>query len=347
MSWIYLTFFSCFLFLKLNSIEIINQKKVIIYFSGQGEFQWAQRIKHVLSKKNHIVEIRYNNPGRINSYEKEFYNYSESLDEFKNFELDFNPDLIFELNKSYASTANCKRVIFVHSIEQWGNLKNKNLINSYDLVVSPKSLSSEIRLCNPGIKILIGYPYHQNHEYSKLNYNDVFFCGFIRGNFPREKKQKFLLKRLDDNKLLSIYGSQKDWGYLEKSFKGTLDFGPDEILKMIQKSGIVLIIHNDHHLKSAIPTSRIFEAAAASALVISDRNPFIEENFGKNVLYLDDLRDTRKTLSQLFKHIDWIKKNPLRAEELARNCHEIFEKNFTLEKQMDLIFSVLYPTKER
>jgi len=102
----------------------------------------------------------------------------------------------------------------------------------------------------------------------------------------------------------------------------------------MQECGIVLILHSETHLKGNAPTGRIFEAAAASCVVISDRHPFVIQEFGDSVLYIDQDESAEEMARQIESHLGWIQSHPAAAQEMAEKCHRIFEERFTLEQQL-------------
>ena len=102
----------------------------------------------------------------------------------------------------------------------------------------------------------------------------------------------------------------------------------------MQECGIVLVLHSDKHLKGNAPTGRIFEAAAAGCVVISDRHPFVIQEFGDAVLYIDQEGAPEAICQQIQDHLTWIRSHPEKALEMASRCHRIFVSRFTLEKQL-------------
>jgi spore maturation protein CgeB len=108
----------------------------------------------------------------------------------------------------------------------------------------------------------------------------------------------------------------------------------NDIIELIHDNGIFLLMHADRHLMDQISSSRLFEAAAANVIIISDKNQFVIDNFGDNILYFDHNKSTEEQADEIIKHVEWIKKNPEKAKEMANNCHKIFLEKFTMEKQL-------------
>ena len=95
-----------------------------------------------------------------------------------------------------------------------------------------------------------------------------------------------------------------------------------------------LLLHHREHLAGGSPTNRIFEAAAANNVIISDAHPFIKQHFGDNVLYIDIDQNAESMFKQVDAHMQWILANPLQAQQKAANCNAIYKQKFILEKQL-------------
>lgn len=107
----------------------------------------------------------------------------------------------------------------------------------------------------------------------------------------------------------------------------------DIMINLIKEHGIVLILHSDVHLEADLPSLREFEAAAASSIIISDELPFVKNTFGDNALYIETKDRTESEIeAQIMKHYEWIRANPEKVKMMTKKAHEIYLKNFTLEK---------------
>lgn len=162
----------------------------------------------------------------------------------------------------------------------------------------------------------------------------IFYCG---SNWDRTRKGenfKRLFEKLDQMGDISFYGPPKAWKHTPRSYRGFLPFDGASTIKAMQECGIVLILHSDTHLKGNAPTSRIFEAAAASAVIISDRHPFVMEEFKDSVLYIDQEGSSEAIFQEIKEHLAWIRSHPKEAQKMALESHLIFEERFTLEDQL-------------
>ena len=142
------------------------------------------------------------------------------------------------------------------------------------------------------------------------------------------------------NKLLSQDGFTKFYGDRElghlygEQYIGPLPFNGRSIIDTLQKNGIALVIHSDKHIREKIPSGRIFEAAAASAIIISDQNPFVQTYFGDSIFYINTSLPGQAIFSQIKRHMQTILENPEKALEMAKRAHGIFLDQFTMEPQL-------------
>lgn len=176
-------------------------------------------------------------------------------------------------------------------------------------------------------------PFYFSVPSTKFYYTEktrLFFGGVAWDNY-RKSTIIELYKLLDHTKYFDLYGA-KDFGL--NSYKGFIPFGQNTILDIMKKSGVTLVLHSKDHFENDIPTARIFEAVAASTVVITDKLPFIVKNFGDSVLYIDRDLSPEEIFKQIDAHMQWILSNPKDAIELARRSHKIFIERFTLEQIM-------------
>lgn len=140
---------------------------------------------------------------------------------------------------------------------------------------------------------------------------------------------------LDQTGYFDLYGHPKSWTSMGlTSYRGLLPMDDHSVTDAIAKCGIALVLHSHEHIKGGVPTSRIFEAAAASAVIICDHHPFVEREFGDTVLYIDPTQAPEEVFKQVDDHVMWVHANPDKAMELARRSHAIFMERFTLEREL-------------
>lgn len=86
----------------------------------------------------------------------------------------------------------------------------------------------------------------------------------------------------------------------------------------MHSTGVTLILHAPDHFLGQTPTGRIFEACAASTVIISDRHPFLEKHFSNSILYIDQEKPSEELYLQIDAHMRWIQKHPVEANLLAK-----------------------------
>lgn len=178
------------------------------------------------------------------------------------------------------------------------------------------------------------YPTVQFKPYVKVNPTRLFYllCGW--GQRKTSKKYQTLLEYLAAENYTNFYGADQLGYTYGAAYRGSIPFDGASVLQKISEMGICLILHSDVHLKHGIPSGRIFEAAAASAVIISDLNQFVIDNFGDSALYIDQNLSARQIFLQIDSHMKWIRENREEALEMARKAHQIFEERFLLENQL-------------
>lgn len=229
----------------------------------------------------------------------------------------------------------------------WKHLKKYDVYaDLYSFVHgSNKYLAEAIKAHNlSNRKIIPFYIAHHYVDYTTAIPKEAVITGSLWGCNRNSLRFQKALQRLAADKLLVAYGIKDTFQFLGNSYLGAFeDFGNvvSCMFNLQKQHGIALIIHNLEHMIEGIPTSRILEAVASGALVITDKNYFIEKFFGNNVLYFDSLVDEEQIYQQIKSHIQWAKDNPIVAEVKARAAYKIFVDNFTIEKQLQSLLEQL------
>jgi glycosyltransferase involved in cell wall biosynthesis len=182
---------------------------------------------------------------------------------------------------------------------------------------------------------------------SHLSVRKTEFCDspkrrlfYASTNWDRRRGKLYvpLYRMLDKTGYFDAYGPEANWnGKVKNSYRGYLTHRNDELLAAAQKAGIVLVLHLGESIRNGAQSSRVFEAAAASAVIISGWHPFVRKHFGDSVLYVNQNANPRKMFKQINGHVEWILANQGKALELARRSHAIFVENFPLELDADKI----------
>lgn len=140
-----------------------------------------------------------------------------------------------------------------------------------------------------------------------------------------------LFKRLDKEHYLHVYGPSTAWKYLRSAYKGSLAFDGESVISTLNHAGIGLCLHKQQHLDEAVPSMRIFEIVAAGALAICQDHPFIRTAFGDSVLYIDSNLSFTEQVTQISKHVKWVKDNQQQAMAMSLQAHQIFTRKYSLE----------------
>lgn len=178
------------------------------------------------------------------------------------------------------------------------------------------------------------FPTSQQTPYVVVNPSKLFYICSFWGNRAEDKKFKGLISYLDAKSYARIFGADKFKPLCPRHFEGRIPVDGESVINTIQDSGVALIMHSDDHIKAKLPSGRIFEAAAASAIIICDKNKFVKKHFGDSVLYVDQKLSAKKFYKAIDKKMQWISKNKSEALEMAKRAHEIFTEKFLLEDQL-------------
>ncbi len=177
-------------------------------------------------------------------------------------------------------------------------------------------------------------------HFTKNERNSLFYSGTNWDTRRNSEHYKEIHKLLDTKGYYTVYGPENKWNFLEHSYKGSIAFDTDSVIKTLEQSGISLLLHSDFHNQYGIPSKRIFEAAAAGAVIISDKNPFVVKEFGDCVYYIDPSKKPIEVVKDIDKIVQLIKSDPELANKKAACVHNIFIKKFTLEKQWERVFAM-------
>lgn len=134
---------------------------------------------------------------------------------------------------------------------------------------------------------------------------------------------------------VAFYGDPAKWARFGVAYKGSIPFDGSTIFDRINESGIALCLHTADHLKDDVPSMRIFESAAACAVIITENSTFAKRHFGDSVLYVDQNADAPQKVIQIRAHYEWIRSHPAEALELAVKSHVIFNSHFPLENLLN------------
>ncbi|MDE2410456.1 MAG: hypothetical protein KGM18_01640 [Sphingomonadales bacterium] len=155
----------------------------------------------------------------------------------------------------------------------------------------------------------------------------------------RASRHADLFGRLDDDECIDFYGPRiasgvQTWkGF--KCYRGEIPFDAGQaLIKTINGTGVALTISSNVHQKSAIMTNRIFESAAAGAVIIADRNAFVERHFGDSVFMVDNEGDAGETYRQIKQVLAEVRRDPERAYDMAVRSQQIYLEKFSLDRRL-------------
>jgi len=177
------------------------------------------------------------------------------------------------------------------------------------------------------------------------DFND-FKVFYIGANWERQHgvtRHGGLVERLDASNLVDFYGVSKQHGIAlwegVKNYRGELPFdGGNSIISRSNQCGVSLVLHSKAHRRSALVSTRIFQACAAKTLTICDDNPFILKFFGDSVLSFRYGDDPVENYQRIMEKVEWVQGHPEHALEMARKAHAIFVENFSLRREVRNLF---------
>lgn len=199
---------------------------------------------------------------------------------------------------------------------------------------------------NKKLKMLRFYPSIYELPYKKLTLNNLVTMIPVWSNRLTDEKFKHLYYLLSLDGLTSFYGIHPRPEIIAQGYAGSLPFDGRSVPKALQKHGIVLVLHSDIHNAEGIPTGRIFEAASASTVIISDENTFVREHFGDSVFYIDTSLSSVDIYEQIQCHLNTIFSDPEKALEMAKKAHDIFVEKFEMSKLLQQIHELHLSPKE-
>jgi glycosyltransferase involved in cell wall biosynthesis len=140
-----------------------------------------------------------------------------------------------------------------------------------------------------------------------------------------------VLSALNDEGVLNVYGPAASWTHFPQSYRGQISFDGTSIYKTLARHGVALCLHKDEHRAADTPSMRLFEAAAAGCLIISDGMPFARRVLGDTAFHLDLQRGPRALRDRILEIIRWANQNPHEAGQMAARSHRILRDGYSIE----------------
>lgn len=321
-----------------NPIKKVNWNgRIVVLWSGLGEYAWAKRLENACANLGWKCFISID-PAELSEYDKLVQQQPSTPEDIVTLVNRCDPDCVISLKWDRIYTTQVPNYLSATGVFE--RILDPSLGNSQDLlsfdgilhVTSIESLKEYFLAHKKQLHSLEWYPSASATPYIPVNPRSIFYCGFQwdeKRNGPEYRK---LFSLLDQQGHLDIYGPKHKWDCAINSVRG-MTFDEFQFKEAMRKSGIVLILHTDENIAQRAPAARIFESAAAGCVIISDKHPFILNEFGDSILYIDD-QDGESMFNQIETHYNWILSHPVEAESMARKAHAIFSEKFTLEKQL-------------
>lgn len=329
---------------KYQRTSINNKYKVAIITNNGGEFSYSEYFKYAAEKMGWEVKIYYNqtlgNEPEILKFDPDFIIFSQ----FSETTPDINTKIIAHRSKKYLLSFSSidairNRFKWISIRDPYKPINNfKKLVSMVDgiLTIAPELIFYQEmfkKLNKPfyGLQVLPLVPEFNNEPAEPKN---LMWLSGGWDKFRSSDNYKQFISYLSDNVPMRIFGHYNSSSYLSPSVYGGYIAPGIENIKAIRNNGIYLLTHSDLHFKGGETNMRGFEAAAANAIVISDKHPFILENFGDSFLYFDYDQDAKTMYNQVKTHIEWIRDNPEEAKLKAEKAHQVFLKKFTIERDL-------------
>lgn len=180
----------------------------------------------------------------------------------------------------------------------------------------------------------------------------IFYCGVAwERSAGVPLRHNFVFKSLDSEDCIHFYGPSVCGGQPTpwedfKNYHGEIPFDGNSLIEKINSYGICLALSSVVHQKSEIMSNRIYEAAAAGSLIITDKNDFVNKVFGDSVIQVENSGNSKKTFSEIMSAYRWAISHPSEAYAMASKAQKIFLEKLTLETHLSRIFDNL-PERKR
>lgn len=171
----------------------------------------------------------------------------------------------------------------------------------------------------------------------------MFYCGMNWEKVTSHtNRHEGLFKLLDQTGKVKFFGPDKvkAWGGIRpwagyRCYQYSIPFDGFSIIKEINKCGVCLVLSSDAHRRAGAATTRLYEACAAGAVIISDENEFVMRRFRDAALFIRyNKKKPEDTFRQIMEKYQWIVSHPHKAQKMAEKAQKIFLEQFSLDIQM-------------
>jgi hypothetical protein len=179
-----------------------------------------------------------------------------------------------------------------------------------------------------------GYFSLEKTPYLRPNLENAFAM-YMGTNWDGTRHEK-IFNLCGDGKYLKCFGPKHSWEkYPKNLYGGEVPFDGVSVLDYYNKAGAGLCIGHPLFDNEGIANNRIYEISASSALLISSENIFTRAHYGESALYFDHTQDSNVVFEQIKSHIEWVRSNVARAEEMSRASNDIFNKTLSNDYYLD------------
>jgi hypothetical protein len=102
----------------------------------------------------------------------------------------------------------------------------------------------------------------------------------------------------------------------------------------LREHGAALCLHTDEQREADLPSGRLFEAAAAGAVIVTDELPFARRILGNAALFIDTSASRANVVDQVRRQLLWLDEDPRRGERLAAQASAALQGRFDLETML-------------
>lgn len=308
--------------------------RIVVIWSGLGEYAWAKRMQRACQNLGWEMKMIID-PAELSAYDRLVQDRPSTQEEVELLVQEFDPDCVISLKWHRIYAKGVPHYLSVTGVFQDYKPREDLLqFNGFLMTTKAEALEQFVIGQSAVFHSMEWYPSATATEYRYIEPKEIFYCGFQwdrKRNGPEYQK---MFSLLDQTGRLNIYGPAHKWDCAPHSVRG-MTFEEEQFQQAMQESGIVLVLHTQRNIDQSAPAARVFEAAAASCIIITDKNPFIEKEFGDCVLYVDQDLPGEELFQQIWEHYQWILANPDKVKEMVKRAHEIFFSKFTLEKQLE------------
>ena len=161
----------------------------------------------------------------------------------------------------------------------------------------------------------------------ELVYVGVHWDGGRHGN---------LFELLSRQSRIAFYGPPANWQAYPDSYRGEVPYDGTSMHRTLARHGIALCLHKTEHRAADTPSMRLFEAAAAGCLIITDGIPFARETLGDSAFHLDLVKTPSERLAaEIGAIVEWANRNPELAADMARRSHAILNGTYSLDRTVE------------